>query len=102
MYTKCYSFNLEHDFEESIVDFTNSWEKLQLPSTSKYHIAKYHVSEFCNETGRGLGLHNEQASESVHCDFDEIWQRYKAPKSLHIYNDRLISALIDYNSNHIC
>lgn len=101
MYAKCFSFKLEHGFEEAIDGFASSWEKLQLPYTSKYHILKYHVPEFCRDTGRGLGLHNEQASESVHSDFDEIWQRYRAPKSSQIYNDRLLSAVIDYNSNHM-
>ncbi|XP_055605671.1 uncharacterized protein LOC129753848 [Uranotaenia lowii] len=102
VYAKCFSFKLEHGFEEAIADFASSWEKLNLPFTSKYHITKYHVADFCREAGRGLGLHNEQASESVHADFDVIWQRYKAPKSSKVYNDHLLNSLIDYNSNHMC
>lgn len=101
VYNKCFSFKLDASFEESIHEFVSSWEDLQLPNTSKYHITKHHVPDFCKATGRGLGLHNEQASESVHSDFDVVWQRYKAPKTAEVYNDRLLNAVIDYNSNHL-
>lgn len=67
-------------FEEAIFEFITNWE-MQLSLTSKYHITKLRVLEFSRESGKGLGLHNEHASESVHSDFDMTWYRYKAPKS---------------------
>lgn len=52
-------------------------------------------------TGQGLGLFNEQASESVHSNFDITWNRYKATKSSPVYDKRLLAAVVDYNSSHL-
>ncbi|XP_065088225.1 uncharacterized protein LOC135709769 [Ochlerotatus camptorhynchus] len=101
-YKKCFSFELVPGFEEDINKFVEYWEMLHLPKSSKYHITKFHVKEFCNATGQGLGWHNEQASESVHSDFLLTWERYKTTKTSKIYKSQLLRAVVDYNSGHLC
>lgn len=101
MYAKCFSFDLIPSFEDDLDKFTECWEKMNLPKSSKYHITKFHVKEFCKTTGRGLGSHNEQASESVHSDFTLTWERYKTIQTSKLYKQRLLRAVVDYNSGHL-
>lgn len=88
-------------FEDDINEFVKCWEHLNLPKTSKYHTLKFHVEEFCNATGRGLDVHNEQASESVHSDFGFTWERYKTVQTSKSYKSQLYNAVVDYNSGHL-
>lgn len=88
MYARYSSLKLEHGFEEAIDGFASSWKKPQLPFTSKYHILNYHVSEFCRGTGIGFGLHIKHAFSSP---LIRTLTRFGS-------KDRLISAVIEYNS----
>lgn len=101
VYEKCFSMTLAPDYDNALKRFCEKWEELELPASSKYHIVKFHLEQFCSMTGQGLGLYNEQASESVHSNFDLTWNRYKATKTSSVYDDRLRSAVVDYNSSHI-
>lgn len=101
VYAKCFSFDLDPSFEEDLNKFIECWEELNLPKSSKYHITKFHVKDFCHITGRGLGWHNEQASESVHSDFKLTWERYKTVQTSKVYKSHLLRAVVDYNSGHL-
>ena len=57
--------------------FTQDYMKLGISVTSKVHAVIFHIAEFCEMTGRGLGPWSEQTGESVHHDFKETWKRYK-------------------------
>ena len=50
----------------------------------------------------GVGVYAEQASESVHADFDAHWDRYrvKDPTS-DKYGPQLLRAVLSYNAQHI-
>ena len=93
--------DLAQDYDTAIEEFVTSWEELNLPGTSKYHILKFHIKDFCEATGHGLGLYNEQASESVHSDFAKTWERYKAVKTSGVYQKNVLRAVIDCYSGHL-
>jgi hypothetical protein len=60
------------------------------------------VAEFCEMKKFGLGPWSEQASESVHHDFQLVWENYKVKNIHHIdYGSKLYQALCVYNSRHL-
>ena len=63
-----YGSKLDDDYQQKISVFVADYLKLKITVTPKVHAVFFHVSEFCDITGRGLGPWNEQAGESVHCD----------------------------------
>ena len=61
----------------------------------------YNTTEFCKMVNNGLGPWSEQAAESLHSDFNKVWQNYKLRDTDHDeYEKRLLSAIISYNSQH--
>lgn len=98
---KCFSFKLDLEYHVDLKKFTETWQNLGLPNSSKFHIVKYHLKEFFEITKRGLGIFNEQASESVHSDFKVTWERYKTANTSIYYKTQLLKATIDYNSGHL-
>ena len=72
----CYGKELHPDFERRIAVFALDYLKLGITVTPKVHAVIFHVAEFCQMTGQGLGPWSEQAGESVHHDFKQIWKNY--------------------------
>lgn len=97
----CFSFHLKSTFKESINNFKSSYLTCGLSVTPKVHAVFYHVAEFCDMRGTGLGFWGEQAMESVHCDFMKLWSRYSVAEDHPDYHKKLLSALIEYNSYHV-
>lgn len=95
---KCFGFNLEDGYRNVIQEFCSSWTTLNLPVTPKFHILKYHVSEFCDDVQSGLGRYSEQTVEAIHQDFSNTW---KVPESHANYQESLLKAVVVYNSSHI-
>ena len=56
-----------------------------------------------NGTNNGLGIYSEQASESVHYDWEaSVWvQGYKVAESHPSYPSNLMRATAKYNSRHL-
>ena len=73
----CYGSNLDADYLQKISIFAADYFRLGISVTPKVHAVIYHIPEFCELMGRGLGPWSEQTGESVHHDFKEMWQRYK-------------------------
>lgn len=67
----------------------------------KIHTIFKHVSQFCSKHQVGLGFFAEQATESVHHNFNEKWKKYKVPKIDEKYFDSLLRAVRNYNSTHV-
>ena len=97
----CFGKVLLDDFEARIHSFEEAHRKLDIPVTPKVHILIFHVSEFCNQFRRGLGIYSEQASESVHYDFDSFWEKYKVNRNHPKLGSRLLKAVSAYNAFHI-
>lgn len=101
IYKACFMEKLDPGYATMIEEFGEIWENLKLPNSSKFHILRFHVKQFCDKTGQSLGVFGEQASESVHSDFTETWGRYRTPNTSKSYLRQLLSAVVDYNSGHL-
>ena len=99
--TSCFGNILWPDYKDQIEIFKESFLSF-LPTTPKVHAIFYHVPEFCENTGRSLGHHSEQAVESVHADFDSVWTNYKVGLSNSNYSHCLLRSVRAYNSKHMC
>ena len=73
----CYGDKLISDFKNRIAAFARSFLKLKINVTQKVHAVIHHIPEFCSLTGRGLAPWSEQAGESVHHDFNQMWEKFK-------------------------
>ena len=96
----CFGEHLSSTFMSDIELFRSAYMKLQISVTPKIHAIIDHVPEFCQLKKVGLGKFSEQASESVHSDFQKTWQRFAVPLSHEQVAKRLLQAVIKYNSLH--
>lgn len=98
----CFGFSLNPEYQKFIEDFKNSYLALEISVTPKLHAIFYHVGEFCERRQQGLGLFSEQAFESVHHDFSQVWEDFKV-KNIHHpkFGERFIQAVCSYNSRHL-
>lgn len=85
---------------EKIELFKTNFLNSDLKVTPKIHAIFYHITDFCEMAKVGLGVYNEQASESVHYDFLNTWKNYKVNTNHHQFGDRLLSAVKHYNAIH--
>ena len=97
----CFSYNLDGNFLDFIIEFKSNYLELDIPVTPKVHAIFFHVPAFCLKNGCGLGRHSEQPSESVHASFELTWSRHKVNSVNPAFGSRLFSAVIDYNSSHM-
>ena len=97
----CYGKNLDSSYKEKIGKFKNIYMQLGLRVTPKLHTVFFHIADFCESRGLGLGFWSEQASESVHADFKKTWAKYNVRPINNRYPDQLLAAVKDYASKHI-
>ena len=97
----CFGERLKETYLKSISDFKDSYMALAIPVTPKVHAVFYHVSQFCKKVQSSLGFYSEQAVESLHHDFAQIWSKYKVSKNNELYASRLLRAVSEYNSSHL-
>ena len=98
----CYGAKLATDFEQKIDRFRHCYLKLNINITPKVHAVIFHVADFCNITGMGLGPWSEQCSESIHHDFSKVWENFKVKHTDNPeYGKRLLQAVCMYNSLHL-
>ena len=69
----CFGLTLKPDYIEEIRSFRSRYLDLEINVTPKVHAVFFHITEFCEKHGVGLGIYSEQASESVHAHFKKIW-----------------------------
>ena len=98
--TACFSLKIDPSYKNKIAEFKKSFLDLGIPITPKIHAVFFHVPDFCDEYQNGLGFYTEQAMESVHSDFKNVWKRYKVAKGHPDYSEKLRRALCEYNSLH--
>lgn len=100
---------MEDVYKERIKTFERTFRSLphakdeekQLSVTTKAHVIFTHVLQQIERTGQALGVLSEQAFESVHYDFLETWKRFKVPIDHKDYGQKLLDAVVNYNSFHI-
>lgn len=101
VYESCFKSSLDPEYEHHIARFAESWKEAELPNSSKFHILRFHVPQFCKIMRSALGKFSEQATETVHFDFSTTWDRVKVPESSDNYDNSLLHSVILYNSSHI-
>ena len=101
----CYGKIVDSNFKTFIEEFSSSFDALNISETPSIHAVKTHVLDFFERNGvqNGLGLFSEQASESVHYDWEaSVWDKgYKVPETHPAYPSNLKRAAAKYNSRHI-
>ena len=95
----CYGSELAEGYKEIIKNFKEAYSRLDISITPKIHAVFFHIEEFCDLTGMGLGPWSEQTSESLHQEFKQCWQKfYVKDNDNPIYKDRLLAAVQHFNS----
>jgi hypothetical protein len=97
----CYGHKLDPTYKATISIFKECYSELQISITPKVHAIIYHIIDFCQPCGEGLGQWSEQASENVHSDFNATWLKYKVPENHPRYGLQLLRAVQEYNAQHI-
>ena len=98
----CYSTHLSPDYKYHIENFKTSYMKLNIGVTPKVHAVFWHIIDFCDVVGTGLGSYSEQCSESIHHDFKATWERFKIKDLEHEDNgNKLCQAVCMYNGKHV-
>lgn len=97
----CFSLKLNPEYKKYIAEFKRSYCDLNISITPKIHCVFFHVAEFCDKVGKGLGFYSEQAIEAVHADFKSTWAKYKVATSHSEYSKQLLRAVQEYNSKHL-
>ena len=72
----CFGSELNADFLVQIERFTDAFLALEKIETPKAHAIFVHVPQLLLRQGifqKGLGYWSEQASETVHSDFESLW-----------------------------
>ena len=96
----CFGNSLNPNFVRDIQNFRRQYDALKIPLIVKGHMID-HVEQFCPRKGRCLGFYSEQASESVHHDFQKTWQNYMVNVQNPNFGQQLLKATLKYNSKHV-
>lgn len=101
----CFGRTQQSNFKDAINSFEHSYKELNIPMTSKVHAVTDHIVQFLDAHGEGkygLGLWSEQASETVHSDFQKLWQGggYKRDLKHPEYATKLLAYTVTYCSRH--
>lgn len=89
------------NYEELILEFHQTFLKLNIPPTPKLHALMVHVPMWCHRNQTGLGARSEQASEAVHFDFSKKWEHFCVKESNKMFGDRLARCVAQYNRGHV-
>ena len=101
----CFGMIREPDWEDRIKQFVAAFLKTSLSVTVKTHIIFVHVAQFLRRNldgNQGLGRVCEQAAESVHSHFNQLWIKgYKCAANHPQYGKRLLDCTVCFNSRRM-
>ena len=97
----CFGMTLDELYQQAISQFQKDVVSLGVNITLKLHTTFFHIPQFVEQKSSALGLYSEQAIESVHRQFLNHWKRFKRATSHPMYKDRLLSAVVQFNSKKI-
>ena len=103
MVKSCFGSDLRNGWQDDVADFCQAYRQLGISITTKVHIVKDHLMDFCEKNRWGLAKFSEQSFEAVHADFAKFWERNQVKeKSSERYGQRLKQTVKEYyNSAHI-
>ena len=79
----CFGSIKQSDHLWHIKKFEDSYKDLHIPVTPKVHAVLDHIQDFLEDKEDvGLGPYSEQASESVHHDFNRLWTESSYKRSI--------------------
>ena len=85
----CFGKDTIGDLDEIVYQFEEAFIQTGLPCSTKVHILCRHLVPFIRDylpKGMGLGAVSEQATESAHSRFKNVWEkRYKCNEDSEIY-----------------
>ena len=100
----CFGQKFQPGYKLKIRVLKESFEKLPPPSNVIYpkaHEIFDHIGHFVDEHG-ALGQWAEQVFESIHYEWADFWGKsYKLPLSNPNYANRLLNAVVDFNTLRI-
>lgn len=96
--TACFSSRLETDYQEKLDHFEWILRNHNIDCTPKLHILFSHVPEFIQKFNRALGIYSEQSLESLHHEYKQHADNYKASKT---NPDCLVRCVSSFNANNI-
>ena len=105
----CFGTVLHKDYKHAMEEFKEAYLKTGLQSQAiKTHICVGHVIQFLDRKkdshpGKGLGHWSEQATETIHSDFDNMYvgSKYIRPLNHPEYADKLFACVVTYDSSHV-
>lgn len=97
----CFGIELDPNYKLYINNFKKSYLDLGVSVTPKVHSVFYYIEEFCSKHGTALGFYSEQAMESVHYEFNTIWNKHKVDEDHPNYSMKLLQALCEFNGLHV-
>ena len=91
------------DLESHLSELQLYFNATGLSETLKCHVVLNHIPEcLAPLNGRGFGLYSEQADESIHRVFKNIWSRYKINNIEHPkYAENLRKSVVEFSSFNI-
>ena len=109
--TKGFGMKVEEFLSESILDFKDSFQKLQvhlndsfeyqLNVSWKVHILICHLYPFLQHNIYGLGVYAEQAGQSAHHHYHQVWKRYKRRLEHDDYATQLKNSVVEFGKNNL-
>ena len=98
----CFGSDLSKNYRKSIKNFSIAYRQLGISITPKVHAVLFHVEDFCEFTGKGLGPWSEQTSESLHQEFSKCWKKFFVKSTDNpVYPERFLAAVQHFNSLNI-
>ena len=98
----CYGYELAADYATKIKKFSRAYLDLGIKVPTKVHTVMLHAQQIWALTGRKLEPWSEEASESIHHDFKQTWQRFKKNNTNNeLYGEHLLKAVSMYDSHHL-
>ena len=102
---QCFGVQLFPGYKHAIGEFCSSYRLLpNITFPPKYHLVESHITQYLDRRGdgtKGLGYWSEQAMESCHHDFKQFWSLTAVHPDHPDFAEKLLNAVIKYNSLHI-
>lgn len=98
----CFGYSLDPSYESKLTKFKETYQALDISTTTKVHIMFCHVAEFIGKSQKPLGHFCEQVVEQCHSKFDRLFNSYRIKDINHPnYIDHLFRAVMHFNAYHI-
>lgn len=101
---------LSPSYKEDILEFVTCMENLcdylgdkgvKLSLGWKFHIIRFHLSDFIGKQGKSFSMFSEQTSESVHKNINKTLKRYCVSEKNSDHGNKLMKMAATYSSMRV-